>query len=377
MAAFWSGLYQLFTILPRLNLPILAPFLVGLEKQTSSLTVESASNVQSKSLSLIVKHKTPYLLPPKITMTLDQVVIIGAGVSGVAAALAFCQIGVPVSIYELKDGPATIGGALNLTPNALRYLDSWGVLTRLQARGYQVSNIDTFSMLDGTKTSRLSYVDSDNKPKYGYRVMRILRKDLQVAMLETLEAFGVKVAFNKKLSGISETVQGVRATFSDGTNVDAQLLVGCDGIHSRTRTTFVEPGREPIFTNKAIAMGLIDASTLTEEIHFEDTSVNMSQIGSLIASYCDRERKQIFFGSILSVKGEQSRDGWRVRGADQEQLKKDIEATFKGAQPPCLIEMIQKVNDLSLYPIYKLPPGGKWSRGAVILLGDAVHAVSI
>jgi monoamine oxidase len=56
--------------------------------------------------------------------------IIGGGISGITAALSLSKIGIACTIYELRATPATIGGAVNLTPNALRlleYLDVEGV----------------------------------------------------------------------------------------------------------------------------------------------------------------------------------------------------------------------------------------------------------
>ncbi|KAL8692315.1 MAG: hypothetical protein Q9218_002632 [Villophora microphyllina] len=305
-------------------------------------------------------------------MALDRVVIVGGGISGVAAALALKEQKRNVALYELRDGPSTIGGAVNLTPNALRYLDSWGVLPKLQTRGYSVSSIEVFSMIDGTKTAEIGF---DNIAKYQHRAMRILRKELLAALLETLEEQNVGIEYGKKLREIQEIDGGVRAIFEDGTQTDGQLLLGCDGIHSRTRMSFVEPGRRPVYTNIAVVLGLVDAASMTSTIHFQDTSLNMSQTGSLIASYCDPEKRQIFLGAVMQTEEEKDQDGWRVRGADKDKLREELIGRFKDIQVPCLKEMIAKVDDLSLYPVHKLTGGGTWSRGRVMLLGDAAHAM--
>ncbi|KAL9584222.1 MAG: hypothetical protein Q9212_002251 [Teloschistes hypoglaucus] len=305
-------------------------------------------------------------------MTLDNIIIIGGGISGVAAALALKQQHRRVSIYELREGPSTIGGALNLTPNALRYLDAWKVLPKLLPRGCSVGSFELFNMIGGTKTAEMSL---GNVAKFGYEVMRILRKDLLDALLETLEEQGTSVEYGKAAREIQEIDGGVRAVFQDGTRVDAQLLLGCDGIHSRTRMGFVESDRRPIYTKIAVVLGLVDSASLTSPIHFRDTAFNMSQNGSLIASYFNPDRRQIFLGALMQTEEEKDRDGWRVRGADQDRLREELKERFQDVKIPCLLEMIGNVKELSLYPVHKLTGDGKWSRGSVMLLGDAAHAM--
>ncbi|KAL8765741.1 MAG: hypothetical protein Q9194_006477 [Teloschistes cf. exilis] len=305
-------------------------------------------------------------------MPLDNIIIIGGGISGVAAALSLKQQQRNVSIYELRDGPSTIGGALNLTPNALRYLDAWNVLPKLLPRGCSVRSFELFNMVDGTKTAEMSL---GNVAKFGYEVMRILRKDLLDALLETLEEQGTSVEYGKAVSEIQEIDGGVRAVFRDGISVEGKLLLGCDGIHSRTRIGFVEPERRPIYTKIAVVLGLVDSNTLTSPIHFRDTAFNMSQNGSLIASYFNPDRRQIFLGALMQTEEEKDRDGWRVRGADQDRLREELKERFQDVKIPCLMEMVGNVKELSLYPVHKLTGGGKWSRGSVMLLGDAAHAM--
>ncbi|KAI4256617.1 MAG: hypothetical protein LQ352_002007 [Teloschistes flavicans] len=306
-------------------------------------------------------------------MALEKVIIIGGGISGVAAALALQQQQRHVSIYELRDGPSTIGGALNLTPNALRYLDAWNVLPKLLPRGCSVGSFELYNMIDGTMTAEMPL---GNVARFGYQVMRILRKDLLDALLETLGEQGVSVEYGKAVSEIQEIEGGIRAVFKDGTSVDGQLLLGCDGIHSRTRMGLVEPERRPIYTKIAVVLGLVDAASLTSPIHFRDTAFNMSPNGSLIASYFNPDRRQIFLGALMQTEEEKDRDGWRVRGSDQDRLGEELKTRFKDIRIPCLSEMIANVNELSLYPVHKLTGGGRWSRGGVVmLLGDAAHAM--
>lgn len=209
---------------------------------------------------------------------MDKAIIIGAGISGVAAALALHRLKIAIFIHEIKDRPTTIGGAINLTPNGIRYLDYLGVLSRLEPKGCAVHAIEIFSIQTDYK---IAEVDFKNVGKYGYHAMRNLRADLLQAMLETLNEAGGEVQYGKNLVEILEPSQGFQVRFDGEEIVSADLLLGCDGIRSRTRAMFVDSDRVPVYTGVAVAYGLVEASSITESIHFKDTAVNTSRRGSL------------------------------------------------------------------------------------------------
>lgn len=305
-------------------------------------------------------------------MTIDKAIIIGAGISGVAAALALHRLKITVFIYEIKDSPTTIGGAIHLTPTALRYLDHLGVLSKLESKGSTVHAIEIFSV---HTTYKLAEVDFNDVGKYGYHAMRILRADLLQAMLEILNETGGKVHYGKNLVENSERARGIEVRFEGGETVSADLLLGCDGIHSQIRTMFVDPGRVPVYTGVAAAYGLVESSSITEVIHFNETAVNTSRRGSLLTSYYEPSRQSIFLAAIMEVEEQASRESWKVRGVDQQKIKTEIAERFRDARIPCLGQMIQEVGELCFYPVHKLGPSGRWSRGKVMLLGDAAHAV--
>src|SRR3954447_7889974 len=111
-------------------------------------------------------------------------IIIGAGPAGLAAALALHQQSTPsspirVTVLELRPNLQTLGGAVNLTPLAMRYLDSLGVGSRLRPLGIKVSYIDIVSSRTGSSLGKL-WPDVD--------AIRVLRHQLVETMIETVRA---------------------------------------------------------------------------------------------------------------------------------------------------------------------------------------------
>lgn len=303
---------------------------------------------------------------------LNHVLIIGAGASGLASALGLHALGIPCTVYELRATPSTIGGAVSLSPNALRYLDHLGVLQHLQGRGCTTRSIEIFSALSGQRIGELSFRNID---KIQYNALRIPRAQLIQGLLEVLEKTNVKIEYGKKLVALTESDESVVASFEDGTIANGDILLGCDGIHSNARMKLVDPERAPVYSNTAAAYGMVPISSISSQVYFEDASINSSRRGSLLTAFCDANKQTMYFAAVMEVKTELDHEGWKAQSTDQETIRKEINSRFGGLKKPFLAEMVDKVKDVYFYPVYVLPPQGQWSSKRVILLGDAAHAV--
>jgi 2-polyprenyl-6-methoxyphenol hydroxylase-like FAD-dependent oxidoreductase len=314
-------------------------------------------------------------------MAHSKAIIIGGGISGLSTALALVKITkIPVeniSVHELRPSPSTIGGAVNLTPSALRYLAALDVLSSLLKKGCETRIIEILSHRTGTK---LGEVNFDNLDKFGYRAMRVKRGDLLEALLGAWEDVGGVIKFESKIVGLDVEENGVKARFEDGSLKEADFLVGCDGIHSWVRTEHVEPERTPVYSGIAGAYGFgtVTASD-RDNLPLESTAAIATRRGTLLLSYCNPEKTELYVAAVMETKEEGSREGWRVKGEDKSNMKRGIMERFAGddGMGPTLHPFIDKIEDWFLFPVHNLTPRGKWSKGPVLLLGDAAHAVSI
>lgn len=317
-------------------------------------------------------------------MPFEKIIILGGGIAGLGSALSLSKASIgsklTTTVYEIRDVPSTIGGAINLTPNALRYLDHTGVLPKLKSLGADVPFIEVYSHRNGAKLGALNF----DKPEQfgGVRAMRIQRGELLQAMLETAKEAGIQVKYGKRAVEIDmtnvndETGEGtVKVRFEDGELAEGNLLLGCDGIHSYVRSA-VQPERKPVYSGIATAYGMMDeAEDLKPELPFVSTALWSSRIGSLMCSWSNPPKTKLYVAAVMETKDVQSREGWKLRGADEKAVKEDIKRRFKTPKIPYLEKMVEGVDAFFLYPVFKLPPHGKWSKGAALLLGDAAHAV--
>lgn len=326
-------------------------------------------------------------------MPLKHILILGAGPAGLSAALALSQLSdtpsststdeLQITVLELRPEPSTLGGSINLTPLAMRYLDRLGVGARLRPRGVAVRAIDMLSLRTGRLMGSL-WPDVD--------ALRARRIDLVSCMLEAIaERKNVSVRFGLRVTEIREEgdVDGegrIVLALQSGEQIAGDVLLGCDGLHSAARKLHVEPERKEVYSGKAVAYGFVDTPAAEHadvrradgEPAIRDTALVSGQHGALVLSFYQPSRDSLYLGGVMGMTDEHegSKEGWRARGGDKSKVREDILARFKGDSIPGFSRLIQKCEDWCLFPVYRLPPNGRWSRGRAILLGDAAHAVS-
>ena len=160
-----------------------------------------------------------------------QVLIAGAGPTGLAAALFLARRGVAVRIIDAAAGPTTTSKALAVNPRTLELLQPTGVSDRIRAEGQRVDTIRVAHQ--GRVTATLHPPWDRVAPG---RPMTILPQARTEALLaEALADLGVRPEYDAALTGLTQTADAVTATLSTGETVTTALLLGADGAHSATR----------------------------------------------------------------------------------------------------------------------------------------------
>lgn len=256
-----------------------------------------------------------------------KVIILGGGIAGLTTALALTKFApkdaIPsIQIFEIRPEPATIGGAVNLTPNALRMLDHLGALSIYKERGYgkTIEELEVYDIHGGARLATSSFKGPEgngigNPP---YKALRITRGDALKGVLAAVEKHeNIALACGRRTVDIKETVDAVTITFEDGGTAEADLLMGCDGIHSVTRLKRVDPERKETYTGVSNAFGFAPVGQ-DFPVHFDCTAINFARRGMLLTSYHSMAQDSVYVGALMSVPDVGSRDGWKARGAEAE-----------------------------------------------------------
>ena len=296
--------------------------------------------------------------------------MIGAGPAGLAAALALRRFtSIQPFVYELRSEPSTMGGAINMTPNGVSLLEHLGIK---DVPGCPCSKMEVNSLRHGAKLGEVPLSSPRGPAK------RMLRADLQKILLGEVESLAVAVSFGSQLSGVQELDSGMELQFEDGTKHKHDFVLGCDGIFSAVRKSFVEPEREVEYLGPASVFAVVSTSKLKDPLPFESVSAGMGAQGSVMMSYCDAERSKLYYAFLLPFeKKPEGRDDWLIWKEDKQKTLEEVKSRFQDVKLNYVKDLIDFVDELFFYPLVRLPEQGKWCKGRALLLGDAAHAVRL
>ncbi|KAJ5678544.1 uncharacterized protein N7477_004177 [Penicillium maclennaniae] len=322
-----------------------------------------------------------------------HIIVAGAGIAGIACALALSQEltpyvpGLKITIFERHDILSTSGGAINLTPVAQRHLAHLGILDELDRMGpeggAEVDAIELYSMRSGRSIGSIDFVDHRGNGYGGYKGRRVMRIVLSVALVTMVERTpNVDIIFGKKVVGGEESENHAVVRFADGTKAVGDLVIGCDGVHSAVRSLWIDPDTPSQYTGISFLQATIPSKDISSPVHFNSSALNVSRHGSMLTSFCDRDREQIFAAAIVQFSEENLKDyrleagqDWATQHRIKVALRNELQDRFRKCSIPCIREMVNSKADWMLYPVYQVRPGGRWCTNRVILLGDAAHAM--
>lgn len=263
---------------------------------------------------------------------------------------------------------------MNLTPNALRMLDRLGVYQVIQEKGCgkPIDELEIFDLYSSQIAS--SSFRGENGEGIGnppYKALRITRGDALRAVLDVVEKHSnIKLTCGNKTIDIQELKDDVTITFEDGEKCTAGILLGCDGIHSITRSKHVDLERIATYTGVCNAFGFAEVGS-DYPVHFQCTAINFARRGMLLTSYHNPQMDSVYIGALMQVNDMGSRDGWAQVGSDAEKTRRELLDRFGDSNIACIRPLIERAKDFFLWPIYTLSKDGRWSTNRCMLLGDA------
>ncbi|KAK2599490.1 hypothetical protein N8I77_011241 [Diaporthe amygdali] len=163
-----------------------------------------------------------------------KVIIIGAGPTGLTAAHALSKAGIDFVVLERRTQIfEDVGASLVLFPHNLRVLAQFGLLEKLQKLGHEVLRWADYTELGMFMESWHTHTLRNNHGSYSFMYHRAeLIKAIHDGLSEEDQA---RIYVDKKLESIEETDDGVVVKCADGSTYEGSIVLGADGVHSKTR----------------------------------------------------------------------------------------------------------------------------------------------
>ncbi|SEK51143.1 salicylate hydroxylase [Roseovarius azorensis] len=288
-----------------------------------------------------------------MTLKTLRIVVIGAGIGGLAVARALALRGAEVTVLEQALEIAEVGAGLQISPNGFAVLRALGLEDGLRAQAVQAQTVSLRDYRRG-EVLRLDLGALDSRDYYFAH-----RADLIGVLADGARAAGVRLRLMQK---VAETVGGAPAQvqLANGASLSADLIIGADGLHSVVRRA-LNGASEPLFTRQVAWR----ATVPNQSGRGPEAQVHMGPLRHVV-SYPLRG------GRMINLVAVQERAAWAEESWSQKDDPMALRAAFGdfGSEVKNLLEAVEEVH---LWGLFRHPVARVWQGGGLAILGDAAH----
>lgn len=295
-----------------------------------------------------------------------SVAIVGGGVGGLAAAVALARRGAEVTVIEQARALGEVGAGLQIGPNGVAALEALGLRPAAAGVATQPEAVELRDGQDARLVARLP-LGSGFLARYGRPYWQIHRADLLAVLAEAAEAAGVRLRTGARVAGVVARPGGVRLDLADGAAMEADLVIGADGLRSALRGALFE-GQPPRFAGAVAWRGLVPAERLPLGLLAPSATVFMGPGRHLVAYPLRR-------GAVWNFVAVEERRAWAEEGWSVSADPAELRAAFAGWAEPAA-RLLAAVEKTFLWGLFLHPPLRSWTRGRIALLGDACHPMT-
>ncbi|MFD7875834.1 FAD-dependent oxidoreductase [Streptomyces sp. NPDC059766] len=287
-----------------------------------------------------------------------KIAIVGAGYGGAAAAKALSLLGADVTVYEQANRIREVGAGIGLRPATMNRFRQWGIFDAIA----EVSSpSEYFEILTATGDP----IMKEAWPAEGEQTHTHLihRGDFIEALLGVLPEGMVRLGH--RLRSVEDKGDSSVLTFADGTTVEADLVVGADGIKSVVRQQLFSD-REPVFSGEHAYRAVIS----TDDAHGMVTDDNLRMYigrGTKVYLLPLRHRDQVSFDITALCP-----DGTWTPQVTKDDMLRTVEGFDERL---AAITRGLDMDAVNIRAVYDIDTVDTWHSDSVVLVGDAAHSM--
>jgi salicylate hydroxylase len=289
--------------------------------------------------------------------------IVGGGLAGLAAANALKSFGIAAEVFEAAPQLGEIGAAVNTSPQAVKALQAIGLGEKIAAAGHRSPGMYTRNMQTGEFlefNDRFKLAERYGAPYYSFH-----RADLLDVLASGLDRGAIHLGH--RLAAVEEGSERIGLTFDNGARVEAEYVIGADGVRSVLRQALYGDDH-PTYTGQMVWRALLNAADLSPDILEPAGHTQWVGPGCHFLAYHIRR------GKLVNIVTQQDTDKWVEEGWSTRGDPDEMRASFPNPEPR-LEKLLGLVTECSKWGLFTRPLTQNWGRGRIQLIGDAAHAM--
>ncbi|WP_397541483.1 FAD-dependent monooxygenase [Roseovarius salis] len=288
-----------------------------------------------------------------MSLTGMNIVVVGGGVGGLAAARALKLRGAEVTLLEQADAIREVGAGLQVSPNGFRVIEALGLAEGVRARAVRAEAVRLVDYR-GADVARLD-LGSLASRDYWF----VHRADLVDTLAAGAREAGVRVRLLQHVERV-EPGTPARLKLAHGAELQADLVVGADGLHSVARA----------------ALNGMSAPFFTGQVAWRAVVPNTSGRGPEAQVHMGPHRHVVSYplrdGAALNIVAVQERAAWQEESWSQQDDPGNLRAAFADFCPD-VRDMLARVETVHLWGLFRHPVAPSWHGPGMVLVGDAAH----
>ena len=299
-------------------------------------------------------------------MKQKKILIVGAGIGGLSAALALLRRGVEVEVFEQSARLGDVGAGIMLTPNATRTLGQLGLDSEIVGVAIE-PEASVYRRFDDGEVILRAPLRGVMERRHGAKYLHVHRADLHSILVAAVRRLSPEcIRLDRPVVDYVQDEGAVTASFGDGSQATGDGLIGCDGARSRVRERSFG-GTAPSFTGQVAWRGIVPSNGLPASITAPASTIWIGHDRHIV-EYPLRGGRVVNYVALVA-KAAWQEEGWNRRSAVGE-----VVAEFADFHPDVL-QLLQATpaENCFKWGLFDRNPLGAWTRGRVTLLGDAAH----
>jgi salicylate hydroxylase len=294
--------------------------------------------------------------------------IAGAGIGGLSAALACSHAGWSGHVLEQAAVFNEIGAGIQLGPNVVKRLDSWGLMPDLSRIAAFPEMLEVKSAISGKLLGRLR-LGKESVQRYGFPYATVHRADLHGLLLKTVQQRDlIKLSLHQKVSSYFEQKGHIELLTQQGLRAQGDILIGADGLWSSIRGQMLDDGL-PRPSGHLAYRTLVAQNHLPKKLRSQNVTVWLGAKLHLV-HYPVHQDQSLNVVAIVHGNSDRDQQNWSHDASSQELM---VYFHQSCSEIQALVACLPYWTRWAVFDRLPIKSSSELARGRVVLVGDAGH----